>query len=344
MARPDRNTTDRLDALARLAAEPYRFGFQQAVRMLECLHRTGPRIGKSLRAADDPVRFAQQATLGFAPSTISEFKPPDAEHAGRLVVRFFGLLGPQGPLPTHLTEYARDRLRNHDDPTLVRFFDVFHHRLLSLFYRAWADAQPTVHADRPGQDRFAAYVGSLAGIGSPALAGRDHVPDAARRYYAGRFAALPRNAEGLEAVLNDFFDRPVRVEQFVGHWIEIPHECRSRLGLAQAAGTLGRTAAIGRRVWDCQHKFRIVFGPVGIEDFRRLLPDGDNLPRLVDLVRSYVGDQFTWDLQLVLERAEVPRMVLGRQGRIGWTTWLAGRSPTRDAADLTLTPVAPASP
>jgi type VI secretion system protein ImpH len=327
---------DSSDFNAALSKRPYAFGFEQALRQLECLHADRPRIGKSQRADEDPVRFAQEASLNFAPSTLAAFDPGDAEHAARLAVRFFGLLGPQGPLPTHLTEYARDRLRNHGDPTFIRFLDVFHHRMLALFYRAWAQSQPTVHADRPANDRFAAYVASLAGLGLPSLAARDSMPDAAKRHYAGRLSNQCKSAEGLEALLNEFFGLPVRVEEFVGRWIDVPQDDRCRLGRIHQAATLGRTTTIGRRVFDRQYKFRLVIGPLSIDDFQRLLPPGEHLPRVADVVRNYLGDELEWDLRLILRQAEVPRMVLGQQGRIGWTTWLAGRPFQRDAADLVL--------
>ena len=73
------------------------------------------------------------------------------------LLRLFGLFGPHGPMPMHVTELARERLRAHQDPTLARFSDIFHHRLLALFYRSWAQNQPTVQHDRPKNDRFAAW-------------------------------------------------------------------------------------------------------------------------------------------------------------------------------------------
>ena len=109
------------------------------------------------------------------------------------------LLGPHGPLPTHLTEYVRDRVRNANDPTFARFLDIFHHRMVTLFYRAWANAQPAVSLDRPGRDRFSFYVGSLFGLGEAMLRERDAVPDFAKLHFAGLLAGPTRPAAGLSS-------------------------------------------------------------------------------------------------------------------------------------------------
>src|SRR6185436_14972621 len=137
----------------------------------------------------------------------------------RMAVHFFGTLGPNGPLPLHLTEHARQRLQQ-NDVTFARFLDVFHHRMLSLFYRAWANSQPTVSRDRPTSDRYTTYVGALVGLALPGLRNRDGFPDAAKLYYAGRLGALTHNAEGLQAMIGDHFQMPATVEEFVGDWID----------------------------------------------------------------------------------------------------------------------------
>jgi type VI secretion system protein ImpH len=89
-------------------------------------------------------------------------------------------------------------------------------------------------------------------------------------------------------------------------------------------------------VWSRQHKFRLVFGPLGFADYQRLLPDGGSFHRLVPLVRNYAGDVLAWDIAPILRRDEVPELRLGRQGRLGWTTWLMPRRSEADAADLFL--------
>jgi len=336
MASPDRTQGDVVALFEALRRAPYAFHFFQALRRLECLHRDRPRLGKATQLADDPVRLAQEPSLAFAPATLAAFDPGSDGRPPRLSEYFLGLFGPQGPLPLHLTEYARDRLRNHGDYTFARFADVFHHRMLSLFYRAWADAQPTVSFDRPETDRFHVYVGAPFGLGMPSLWNRDAVPDLAKLHYAGRLVGQTRNSEGLQAILADFFKLPVTLETFVGHWLRLADTSRCRLGETPATGQLGMTAVIGARVWDCQYKFRIVMGPMGWAEFQRFLPGSDSLRRLVAWVRNYTGDELLWDFNPILKKEEVPPLQLGAGTRLGWTTWLTGRPLTRDADDLKL--------
>ncbi|BCQ26372.1 type VI secretion system baseplate subunit TssG [Caballeronia sp. NK8] len=313
-----------------LARDARRFDFFQALRLIEQAHAERPRLGRSLSARDDAVRLSQDPELIFHPTTLGDYAPGEDGKPGRLAVNFLGLLGPNGPLPTHLTAYVRERARNANDPTLARFLDVFHHRMLSLFYRAWADAQPVVSADRPRDDRFAGYVGSLFGLGAPALADRDAVPDSAKRHFAGVLAAPTRHADGLRLILARFFGVNVSIEPWRGHWIALPEDARTRL----CGARLGISTVVGTRVWDCQHKFRIVIGPLGYVDFMRFLPGGASLTKLADWVRNYVRDPLDWDVALHLKREEVPPLRLQghstKGARLGWNTWLTSGAPVHD--------------
>ena len=342
MATTERTTPADVSALdASLREEPYRFDFFQAVRLLECAHPERPGLGRSKRAGEDPVRLGQDPSLGFAPSTLSGYRLAGEDgprsSVPRLAVLFFGLFGPNGPLPAHLTERARRRARQ-GDPAFVRFADVFHHRLLSFFYRAWADAQPTMQRDRPGRDRFAFYLGALSGRGLPSLRDRDAWPDAAKLHYAGHLAGLPRHPDALLSVLEGYFGLPVALREFVAGWLELPETARCRLGRSEDTGLLGVNAVVGARSYQSQHRFRLVFGPLRYAQFERLLPGGDGLRRLVAVVRNMVGDELEWDAQLVLGRAEVPALRLGVAGRLGWTSWLCTEGRRADAGDLVLRP------
>jgi type VI secretion system protein ImpH len=325
--------TDALAFFADLAQAPYRHDFYQTLRRLECLYGQNPRWGRALRPVDEPVRLGQDPDLSFAPSPLASFESVEGA-VPRLQVRLFGLFGPNGPLPIHITEYARERLRNHGDPTFCRFLDLFHHRFLALFYRAWAQSQPHVNHDRPKEDRFTGYVGALVGIAPATLRDRDSLPDLAKLFHVGALIRQVRNTEGLIHILRHFFRVPVQIEEFIGHWLSLSP--RERTYLARDGATLGAGAVLGGRVWDRQHKFRIRLGPLTLDQYESFLPGGAPLRKLVDWVRLYLCFELDWDVRLVLKHEEVPPMVLGRDGRLGWTTWLGRRQSPHDPGDLCL--------
>ncbi len=337
MAGPDRQTSDPL--IEGLKEAPWSFDFFFALRALQSRARHQPRIGRSLSPADDPVRFGQTPSFAFAPATLEavetrEDRPP------ALYARHFGLFGPNGPLPHCLTEYARDRILHHGDRTLTAFCNVFHHRLFSFFFRAWADARKTVDLDRPEDAHWWYYVGSLIGHGMESSLRRDSVPDNARFYYVGRLAQQSRNAEGLEAIVQDFFRVRTEVHTFVSRWIDLPPGCECQLGATPDTGTLGINAIVGSRFWHGQYAFRLRIGPVSLTDFQRFLPCSPtgSFRRLRDLVRYYTNDQYAWDVQLILDRREIPSVQLGVTGRLGWMAWLRTEAFTHDPEDLVVEP------
>jgi type VI secretion system protein ImpH len=326
--------TDLLTFYAALADAPYAADFYQTLRRLECLFADKPRWAESLRPIDDPVRLGQDPDLSFAPASLASFEYGHGGRPPRLQVRLFGLLGPNGPMPLHFTEYVREQLRNAGDPTASRFLDVFHHRFLSLFYRAWAQAQPHVNRDRPDRDRFAGYIGAFIGIAPRSFRNRDSVPDAAKLFHCGALIRHVRNAEGLAGILQHFFRVPVRIEEYVGHWMLLGPRERTYLG--REGARLGAGAVAGGRVWDRQSKFRVHIGPIGLARYEKFLPDGGLLGKLVDWVRLYLSGELDWDVRLRLEEREVPPLLLGAGRRLGWTTWLGRRRRPGDADDLCL--------
>ncbi len=311
-----------------LAREPGAFDFHVALRRIDAASPSAPRLGEALRPVEEPVRIGQTPSLSFEPTPVNGYVPPRDGSPARLLVSFFGMWGPNGPLPLHLTEYARDRTRQAGDRTLTAFMDLFHHRMLLLFHRAWAQAHPITGLDRSGADAFAAHVGSLLGAGFAATRGRDAFPDRAKLYYAGRLASPSRNAEGLRDILADHFGVPARVEEFVGDWLPLAQDSRWRLGAGDSS-QVGRTAVLGARVWSRCDRFRIVLGPLSRPDFTRFLPGSDAVAELAALVRLYTNDEWGWDVQLTLDDAESETMCLARGTRLGWTSRL-GRGARED--------------
>lgn len=320
-----------------LSAEPWAHDFFAVLRRFESLWRHQPRLGKAVRPSAEPVRLGQDAELDFAPAALMSFtatndKPP------RIGTRHLGLFGPMGALPLHLTEYTRDRQRNHGDATLARFADVFHHRALLLFYRAWAQTQPAVQADRPGDDQFAKWVSALFGQAPAAFeeahAAPNAVPDDARRFMAGHLSRAARNVESIEKALRSYFRVPVRVESHVGHWMHIRPEDRTRLGgpAHRHSTALGRSAVAGAKVWDRQYKLRLHLGPLTLAQYESFLPGQAALAQLRGWMHQLLGIGMQWDVRLVLKGAEVPRLGFGTRTPLGRTTWL-GCKPARSDRD-----------
>lgn len=332
--------------LARLYADPHRFDFFQAVRLL---YRAEGFSGLPTAANPGPVRFATPASLAFPASEIDALSPPrEDRRQSRMTVNFMGLTGPMGVLPRHYTErlIARQQARDHAGQD---FFDLFNHRVIHLFWQAWAKYRPEVGREI-GQDaaqRRSAldYVHHLVGMGTPTLhrrlrpaargdTGTRRLPGAALGYFSGLISQRPHGQGSLSQVVSLVVGAPVTVEGCHGSFKAIPERDRTRLG--RQATRLGDGLVLGRRAWDRQTTLLVRVGPLDRERFAGLLPRAGLLGDLVELVRFLTG--LATDLRFRLEvRADaVPPLALGRrdaQGpQLGWNTWLAGRR-SRAAAD-----------
>ncbi|MEH6825711.1 MAG: type VI secretion system baseplate subunit TssG [Motiliproteus sp.] len=322
MASPNRTHSQTVAWLRELEAHPYNADFFEVLRRFENIYADKPRIGGSVRAAEDPIRLKQTPSLAFAPSAISFFRPGDQDHKDELSCYFFGLFGPNGPLPQHLTEYARERQRNHRDPAFSEFANLFNHRMLCLLYRAWSSSQPALGMDRPDANPYDLYLGALIGIGTPELRHRSALPDYAALYRAGIFSLKTRPAAGLRSLLADYFQLPVKIREFVGNRLAIGENNHLRLGSNPNKGILGRDSLLGSTIWDCQSKFQVVCGPLDLPTYKSLLPNGQAIERLVAMVRLYLGDELEWDLILLLHPEQLPSTCLGKGQQLGWTSWL----------------------
>jgi type VI secretion system protein ImpH len=337
--------------------QPEQFEFFQAVRLLEWYYYRGASqrqsVGRDASPRDEVVRFRALPALSFPGCAITSLKEGTHKPTGRdpsatapleMVVTFLGLTGPSGVLPEHYTTLILERMRQRDH-ALREFLDLFNHRVISHFYRAWEKyrcpfAYERCHREN-ARDLFTECLYALVGFGTGQLRGRIEPEDTSFLFYAGHFAQHTRSAAPLRAILSDYFNLPVEVQQYCGQWLVLDEENRSRLAHRQRAGgqnsQLGVNVILGERIWDVQCKFRLRLGPLTYEQFRRFMPSGDGLLPLAQLTRSYVGPEFDFDVQLVLNASEVPRCRLGStvedQPRLGWNTWLGSQSPDRDASD-----------
>jgi type VI secretion system protein ImpH len=337
MVEPDRLPSAGVD-LEALETSPEKFSLFAALRLIEAAYPQRPRLGEARRARDEPVRLGQPPHLHFPPAAIASFEAEGTTATGmpRLLTYAFGLFGPQGPLPLHISREAFSRSRHASDSTFADFCDLFHHRLLALYYRAYAAARPAIQQDRPAHARFRDRVSAVAGMPGPAFRDRTDLPDTFSLFTAGLLTLQARPPEAITRLIGLFFAVPVRIREFVGAWLEIPANAQTRLGLPRGNALLGRNTTVGSRVYLRHQRFRILLGPLTLDQFLGFLPDHDASTELKALVRQVAGLELDWDAQLVLRRDEVPVAQLGSLTRLGRTSWIHARRRDRDADDVIL--------
>ena len=329
------------DALERvLRDDPNSFEFFQAVHHLERLRPTRAPVGGFGSPADEVVRFGAHAAIAFPASQIQSLDM-DADGPARMRVNFMGLTGPQGVLPLHYTSLIAERERVRD--TAARdFIDIFNHRIISLFYRAWEKNRFIVPHEREGSDPLMRHLMDLVGIGTPGLARRMPVRDESLLFYSGLFSLPTRPAVALEHLIEDYFGVPAEIEQFVGGWYPLDTDTQCELGDDDTASTaLGLGAVAGDETWDQQARIRIRLGPMPRAAYDMFLPDGNAYAEIRALAAFFTGGRTDVELQLVLDRDAVPACTLGADDEgaapLGWCTWLRSAPLDRDPDETVLT-------
>lgn len=338
MATPIRRTDTPLVRI--LFDEAYGFSFFQAVRILERVYPQRKAVGRDGKPDGEVVRFRTRVSLNFPASQIHQISGDgNRERPPEMTVAFMGLTGPLGVLPAHYTELLLERTRYHDD-ALWDFLDLFNHRMISLFYRAWEKYRFPVAYERGEEDRFTEYLFDIVGLGTRGLRGRLSLPDQGLLLYGGLIAQRPHSASASAGILSDYFGVPGRIEQLYGQWLKLDEESLTRLGTANSE--LGTSTVAGDRVWDTQSKFRVKFGPLSFEKFKSFLPIGSAFRPAADLMRLLAGMEFDFDVQLILKADEVPACVLTthakRRPMLGWTSWLKTRRFSGDDEQVVLDP------
>lgn len=309
-----------------LTDEPYRFEFFQAVRLLEKIFPEKRPVGGKGMPHEEVARFRSRVAIDFPASEIHEFRRSVDEDSGdeklEMLVNFMGMIGVSGVLPQPYTDLALDRIR-HRDTAMWAFLDIFTHRAVSLFYRAWRKYRFPVGYER-GNDAFTWYLFDLVGLGTKGLRGRMSLPDESLLPYSGLIAQKPHSANAVENILADYFGTRAKLRQYCGQWLTLEESDYTRLG--ERNSVLGETAIAGTRVWDQQSKFRVRMGPLDLKQFQAFLPNGSAHQPLRSIVKFMVGLELDFDVRLVLKRRQVPSTILTtramRKPMLGWTSFL----------------------
>lgn len=363
----------------RLFDRAHEFDFFQAVYLLERLYPGRRPVGREGSPDAESMRFRAHQSLDFPASSIYELQREEDEEdeegeegTARMTVSFMGLTGPSGVLPRHYTErliHVEHGKKGPEKYALRDWLDLFNHRFISLFFRAWEKYRfwiPYARREYANNepDTFTNCLFSLIGQGMPSLRnrlrvsvaengdGRDRenvlarIDDLALLHYSGLLSQRPRSASNLQALLEDYFQLPTRIKQFQGQWLCIDRINQSQLDGAGHYNELGVNLVVGERVWDVQNKVRICLGPLDYRQFSEFFPDHTPQPQrkafflLAHLVRLYLGPELDFDVQLVLKAEHVPEMQLGNGAgvgpQLGWDTWLRSQPFKHDAEDAVI--------
>ena len=309
-----------------LTDEAYRFEFFQAVRLLEKVYPEKRAVGRNAMPQEEVVRFRSRVAVDFPASEIHEIRegadPKTDEKRLEMLVNFMGMVGVSGVLPQPYTDLVLDRVR-HRDTAMWSFLDIFTHRFVSMFYRAWRKYRFPIGYER-GNDDFTGYLFDLCGLGTKGLRGRMSLPDESLLPYVGLIAQRPHSNNALENILSDYFGAKARTEQFFGQWLQLDTQDYTRLG--ERNSVLGESAIAGTRVWEQQSKFRVRLGPLDFKQFQAFLPNGSAFAPMRSIIRFMVGLELDFDVRLKLKAKQVPSTILTtraqRRPMLGWTTFL----------------------
>lgn len=345
------------------------FDFFQSIRLLMLLGlKDRVPVGADGPPQREIARFLANLSLSFPASSIQQLVRDASAQPPRMTVNFLGLTGPSGVLPRHYTERLWSEQRGPERTALSDWFDLFNHRFISLFYRAWEKYRFFVPFERGDAvqrepDLFSRCLFSLIGLGfrshrnrfrvafaefapSPAEAAGERpvrekelarLDDFALLRFSGLFAHRPRCAVSLEMFLQVYLQVPVKVMQFQGQWLHL--DAGSQTAVGASNNRMGLDTMVGDRIWDVQSKLRIRLGPLSYEQFLEFLPERTPLHRrkriflLAQVVRFYLGAEFDVEFQLVLQQEEVPAAQTGPHSRLGWNTWSRRQPYPRHAED-----------
>lgn len=318
-------------------ADPARLEFFPLMRLLERLMPAGPRLGETGPYVDEAIRIHADPGMVFQASEITHLRAPGAKprtetepESGtyELTTAFLGLAGSSSPLPTYLLEeLVADRP---DAEQRREFLDLFHHRIVSLFYRSITRFDCASEYRRDAEDPWSQRILALCGFAGEAAKPR-YLSRQQLLRLAPLFAAMSRSAEVLELAIADVFGdaldgASVSIEALTGAWARLGVDQQAKLGRENHG--LGDDFVLGDRCFDRASRAKIVLAGLGDRSFRRFMRDGDLFPALLEVVGLFTRDPVQFDLELVLDDANRPGMRLGQTdaSTLGTDTWLAGPS------------------
>ncbi|XPF94937.1 type VI secretion system baseplate subunit TssG [Colwellia sp. RE-S-Sl-9] len=298
-----------------LLDNPSEHDFYQAVFALQKQLAQGKaqfrKVGHDSLPKNELVRFKAEQHLGFPGQPIKEVSQNDTSKDAisvDMLVSFMGLTGSSGVLPQHYSELVLERLKL-KDTGMKDFYDLFNHRLISLFYRAWEKYRFSVNYQNNqsyAPDSFSFAISKLSGNQNNNL------------LYAGIFNKKIRSVDGLISILSHFTQSEVSVKQFKGKWQKLSVTEQTRLAARKLPegqfARLGVDASIGSRVWDINSGIEIYIKPQSENALSHYAKRLEIVKEVKSLVSSYLGLGIKFKLFLAIKQGAMPIVQLSKGG------------------------------
>lgn len=351
----------------RLEGSPYEYEFFQAVRLLEAaaLREEHKSSNEALGGATPPsrefLRFKAQTSMSFVSADVLRLRSPQAQGTGEeksggndrqqweMEVGFTGLVGSQGVVPYYLTEALQRELKEKNS-ALKDFLDIFHHRSISLLYRAWQKYQMPVNYEltRLRRDKepdlFSQVIASVAGIGTTEMRYRLPMPDDALLGMAGHLGRQQCSAAALAHMIRRYFGLEVSIDQFQGQWDALPEDVLTRLPCKEQPqgvnNRLGVDSIVGTHCFQAQNKFRVVIEPMSYEDHMDMAPGGRKLEALKSFIQLSAGVEMDFEISATLFTEQIAPVQLSSQAAtqplLGWNSHMAAEQRSGDPVVISL--------
>lgn len=337
-----------------LLKQPQAYCFFQAVRLLEravlfdgslaisnnSTVTTCNPVALFVPPSTEVLRFKTRTSLSFPKNEIFSITRTETETSKNLwemQVNFLSLAGSMGVLPYHYTELILQRLKQKDE-SLTHFLDMFNHRTLSLFYQAGTKYSLPIEYERrklnshskKSQSTATQALLSMIGLGTAGVMNRQKIRDESLLFYSGLLTQKIRSSTGLKQILADYFNLPVKIQEFVGQWQDLIPDIRTRIASKLEPkgqnAALAQSAMLGGRGWIGQGKIKILIGPLNKEQFYRFAPGTTALAAMHDMVQMYLGLEHDYEFIIEVKRADLPNKIILTKTSpliLGWNTWLS---------------------
>ena len=336
--------------ISELVKEPKKFDFVQALHLLELINATSNR-SSAIKIVRHPsnhnqkiqARFVSDYRMNFPVAAITKAESLD-DNTVQFTVSGFGYVGAVGVLP-YSYSYLVNLTQSNKNYGLKAFLDILQNRSVELFFQAGSKYRISISYDR-GRfgdiDKFKKTLESLIGFSFKNLRNKLSIPDENLLYYTGFFSSSQKTIFALEAILSNELGLKIHIIPFSGRWIKLDIDDQTSISNTNGSGnynSLSIDAVLGERVWSAQNFFRILVGPISKERIYPLLPNGPDNIKIKDIVQTYCGKEYEYEVQLLIEAKSVPIARLGVSGdvlnqcRLGQVSWLLAAPSLVDRRD-----------